>query len=49
MPSSSASANLTPGRSLEAGSLEYRQRRDSTSTEFPAAGALEFLRQRLGG
>jgi prolyl-tRNA synthetase len=36
-------------RSLEAGSLEYRQRRDSTSTEFPAAGALEFLRQRLGG
>ena len=36
-------------RSLEAGRLEYRQRRDSTSTEFPAAGALEFLRQRLGG
>ena len=34
-------------RGLEAGRLEYRGRRDSQSTEFPAAEALEFLRARL--
>ena len=36
-------------RGLEAGRLEYRHRRDSASTEFPAADALAFLRARLGG
>jgi prolyl-tRNA synthetase len=35
-------------RGLEAGRLEYRQRRDSDSREFPAAEALAFLRERLG-
>ena len=35
-------------RGLEAGKLEYRQRRDSTSTEFAASDALAFLRERLG-
>jgi len=35
-------------RGLEAGRLEYRQRRDSASTEFPAADALAFVRARLG-
>jgi len=35
-------------RGLEAGRLEYRQRRDSASTEFPAEGALAFMRTRLG-
>src|SRR5438105_714591 len=35
-------------RGLEAGRLEYRQRRESASTEFPADGALEFMRARLG-
>jgi len=35
-------------RGLEAGKLEYRQRRDSESTEFPAAEALSFIRARLG-
>jgi prolyl-tRNA synthetase len=34
-------------RGLEAGKLEYRHRRDSASTEFPAADALAFLRARL--
>jgi prolyl-tRNA synthetase len=34
-------------RGLEAGKLEYRHRRDSASTEFPADGALDFLRTRL--
>jgi prolyl-tRNA synthetase len=34
-------------RGLEAGKLEYRHRRDSASTDFPAAEALAFLRQRL--
>ncbi|HYC09684.1 MAG TPA: proline--tRNA ligase [Steroidobacteraceae bacterium] len=34
-------------RGLEAGKLEYRQRRDSTSTEFAASDALAFLRERL--
>jgi prolyl-tRNA synthetase len=34
-------------RGLEAGRLEYRHRRDSASTEFPAADALAFLRARL--
>jgi prolyl-tRNA synthetase len=33
-------------RGLEAGKLEYRHRRDSTSTEFPAAEALAFMRAR---
>ena len=35
-------------RGLEAGKLEYRQRRDSESTEFPAGEALSFIRARLG-
>ncbi len=35
-------------RGLEAGKLEYRHRRDSASTEFPAADALAFLGARLG-
>jgi prolyl-tRNA synthetase len=35
-------------RGLESGKLEYRQRRDSASTEFAAGEALEFLRARLG-
>ena len=34
-------------RGLEGGKLEYRHRRDSASTEFPAAEALAFLRARL--
>ncbi|MBV8495486.1 MAG: proline--tRNA ligase [Gammaproteobacteria bacterium] len=34
-------------RGLEAGKLEYRPRRDSASTEFPATDALAFLRARL--
>jgi len=34
-------------RGLEAGRLEYRHRRDSESTEFPAGEALEFIRARL--
>jgi prolyl-tRNA synthetase len=34
-------------RGLEAGKLEYRQRRDAASTEVPAAELLAFLRQRL--
>jgi prolyl-tRNA synthetase len=35
-------------RGLDAGKLEYRQRRESASTEFPADGALAFMRARLG-
>jgi len=35
-------------RGLEAGKLEYRQRRDTESTESPAAEALSFIRARLG-
>jgi prolyl-tRNA synthetase len=35
-------------RGLEAGKLEYRHRRDTQSTEFPAAEALSFIRARLG-
>ncbi|HYL00322.1 MAG TPA: proline--tRNA ligase [Steroidobacteraceae bacterium] len=35
-------------RGLEAGKLEYRHRRDSASTEFPAGEALSFMRSRLG-
>ena len=35
-------------RGLEAGKLEYRHRRDSVSTEFPANEALGFLRARMG-
>jgi len=34
-------------RGLEAGTLEYRHRRDSESTAFPAAEAHSFLRARL--
>jgi prolyl-tRNA synthetase len=34
-------------RGLEAGKLEYRHRRETTSTEFPAGEALTFLRARL--
>jgi prolyl-tRNA synthetase len=34
-------------RGLQAGKLEYRQRRDTSSTEFPAGEALSFLRQRI--
>jgi prolyl-tRNA synthetase len=34
-------------RGLEAGKLEYRHRRDSDSTEFPAGEALSFMRARL--
>jgi prolyl-tRNA synthetase len=34
-------------RGLEAGRLEYRHRRDTTSTEFPAGEALAFIRARL--
>jgi prolyl-tRNA synthetase len=34
-------------RGLEAGRLEYRHRRDSASTEFPAGEALAFVRARL--
>jgi prolyl-tRNA synthetase len=34
-------------RGLEAGRLEYRHRRDTTSSEFPADEALAFLRARL--
>jgi len=36
-------------RGLEAGKLEYRHRRDSTSTEFPLGEALAFVRARLAG
>ena len=34
-------------RGLEAGKLEYRHRRDTESTEFPAGEALAFMRSRL--
>jgi prolyl-tRNA synthetase len=34
-------------RGLEAGRLEYRHRRDSESTEFPAGEAIEFIKSRL--
>jgi len=34
-------------RGLEAGRLEYRHRRDTASTEFPASEALAFIRARL--
>jgi len=34
-------------RGLDAGKLEYRQRRESASTEFPADTALAFIRARL--
>jgi len=34
-------------RGLEAGRLEYRYRRDSESTEFPADEALDFIKARL--
>jgi prolyl-tRNA synthetase len=35
-------------RGVDAGRLEYRQRRESLSTEFPASEALAFMRTRLG-
>jgi prolyl-tRNA synthetase len=35
-------------RGVAAGRLEYRHRRESASTEFPATEALSFLRTRLG-
>ncbi len=34
-------------RGLEAGRLEYRSRRDSESTEFPAGEALDFIKAQL--
>jgi prolyl-tRNA synthetase len=34
-------------RGLEAGRLEYRSRRDTESSEFPAAEALEFIKARI--
>jgi prolyl-tRNA synthetase len=34
-------------RGLEAGRLEYRHRRDSESTEFPADEAVDFIRARI--
>jgi prolyl-tRNA synthetase len=34
-------------RGLDAGKLEYRHRRELASTEFPADGALAFIRARL--
>ena len=34
-------------RGLESGRLEYRGRRDSESSEFPLADAVEFLRSRM--
>jgi prolyl-tRNA synthetase len=34
-------------RGLEAGRLEYRYRRDSDSTEFPADEAVDFIKSRL--
>jgi len=36
-------------RGLDAGNLEYRHRRDSTSHEFPESDALAFVRARLAG
>jgi prolyl-tRNA synthetase len=36
-------------RGLESGRLEYRARRDSESTEFPAGEALEFIAARIRG
>jgi len=35
-------------RGIEAGTLEYRHRRDTESQEFPANDALQFVRSRLG-
>jgi prolyl-tRNA synthetase len=34
-------------RGLDAGRLEYRHRRDSESTEFPAGEAIDFIKARL--
>ena len=34
-------------RGLDAGTLEYRHRRATDSEDFPAHGALEFIRKRL--
>jgi prolyl-tRNA synthetase len=36
-------------RGIDAGKLEYRQRRDTESTEFPLAGALAFMQARVRG
>jgi prolyl-tRNA synthetase len=35
-------------RGLEAGQLEYRYRRDSESTGFPAGEAVDFIKARIG-
>jgi prolyl-tRNA synthetase len=35
-------------RGLDSGKLEYRHRRDSASSDFPASDALAFVRARLG-
>jgi prolyl-tRNA synthetase len=35
-------------RGLETGRLEYRYRRDSESTDFPADEAIEFIKARMG-
>ncbi|MHB8814894.1 MAG: hypothetical protein ACYDAE_16690 [Steroidobacteraceae bacterium] len=34
-------------RGLDAGRLEYRYRRDSDSTEFPAGEVIDFIKARL--
>jgi prolyl-tRNA synthetase len=36
-------------RGIDAGKLEYRQRRDTESTEFPLADALPFMQARVRG
>jgi prolyl-tRNA synthetase len=36
-------------RGLDAGTLEYRHRRDSASTEIPLADAVSFIEARSGG
>jgi hypothetical protein len=36
-------------RALESGKLEYRQRRDSESTEIPAADAVAYLTDKVRG
>ena len=36
-------------RGLENGRLEYRHRRDTSSTEFPIDEALAFIRARIAG
>jgi prolyl-tRNA synthetase len=36
-------------RGIDAGKLEYRQRRDTESTEFPLTEALAFMQARIKG